>query len=72
VPDFVVAGDNAWNPPQSVPEFEPQLEMVKWQLSRLKDASNPSPDSVDPECWDGIWLKDGDWYEDIMTGKRKS
>jgi hypothetical protein len=47
------------------------MARVRERLSRIKDASDPSPDEVDPPAWDGIWLKDGDWYEDILTGVRK-
>lgn len=70
LPDFAAAADVAWNPPDSKPEFEGWFDRIKRQLARLNDAANPSPDEVDPECWDGIWLKDGDWYHDIMSGKK--
>jgi hypothetical protein len=70
LPDFAEAAEVAWNPPDSVPEFEPEFERIKARLARLKDYASPNPDEVDPPAWDGILLKDGDWYHDIMSGKR--
>lgn len=72
LPDFVEAADVSWHPPAQMPEFEPEFERVSRQLARLKDAADPAPDEVDPNCWDGIFLKDGDWYHDIMSGKKVS
>ncbi len=69
LPDFAQAASVAWNPPESVPEFESEFEKVQAQLGRLKDASSPSAHEIDPPCWDGVFLKDGAWYHDIMSGK---
>jgi hypothetical protein len=71
LPDFACAAEVAWTPPDEIPEFEAQMARVRERLSRIKDASDPSPDEVDAHAWDGIWLRDGEWFEDIVKGKRK-
>jgi len=71
LPDFAAGADCGWNPPEAIPEFGPQMETVRWQLARLTDAADPRPEEVDRHAWDAIWLRDGDWDEDIMTGKKK-
>jgi hypothetical protein len=70
LPDFAEAAEVSWNPPDEVPDFEPEFERVKAQLARLKDAASPCPDEVDPPAWDGIFLKNGEWYHDIMSGTK--
>ncbi|MGQ9924765.1 MAG: hypothetical protein ACUVSM_12700, partial [Armatimonadota bacterium] len=71
LPDFLTAADFGWNVPAGPVDPDRRLERVRWHLSRLRDAADPAPDEVDPPCWDGIWLKDGDWFEDIASGIRK-
>lgn len=71
LPDFAEAANLAWNPPDHVPDFEPEFERIRAQLARLKDASAPPPEEIDPPCWDGVFLRDGDWYHDIMSGKHR-
>ncbi len=70
LPDFVTAADFGWNVPEGPVEPEGQLARVASHMSRLRDAACPPPGEVDPPCWDGIWLKDGDWFEDIVSGMR--
>lgn len=70
LPDFAAAADMAWNPPVEAPGFEPEMQRVRGQLSRLKDARSPAHDEIDPPAWDGIWLRDGRWHEDLVAAVR--
>jgi len=78
LPDFLTAADFGWQVPEGDVSVEEQSARVHMHLARLKDAAAPSPDEVDRPCWDGIWLRhsdqlrDGDWDEDIVTGRRKT
>ena len=66
LPDFACAADVAWTPPDSIPDFSTQMARVRERLSHIRDAADPSADEVDAHAWDGIWLKDGEWFEDII------
>jgi len=70
LPDFACAAEYAWAPPERIPDFDTQMARIRSRLDSIKDAADPSPDEVDPHAWDGIWLKDGRWYQDIVTGRR--
>lgn len=67
LPDFVCAADHAWNPPDTIPDFEQQMARVRGRLSHLKDAASPESGEVDPPAWDGIWLKDGGFDDDLVA-----
>ncbi len=71
VPDFAAAADAGWTPPARVRDFQTQMARVQHHLGRLNDFTRPRPDEIDPPAWDGIWLRDGKWFEDIVTGKRR-
>ena len=71
LPDFAAAADVAWNPPESIPDFDSQMASVRAQLFRLKDAASPDPAEADLPAWDGILLRDGEWWRDIRTGKTR-
>ena len=70
LPDFLAAADYAWQPPDGPVNAEAELARAKAHLARVLDAASPDPDEVDRHAWDGIWLRDGTWYEDIMSGRR--
>jgi hypothetical protein len=72
LPDFATAADYGWTPPDEIPDFADQMERVERQLSRLADAADPSSAEVDPHIWDGIWLRDGKFYENIFTELQKA
>ena len=71
LPDFLAAAEYAWNPPDEVPPFEPELARIQAQLARLADAAHPKPEEVDRPAWDAIWLEGKEWGEDIRSGKKK-
>ena len=71
LPDFLAAADDGWRPPEEGPVYEGQMARVRRHLGRLTDAARPRPEEVDHHAWDGIWLRDGAWYEDIMSGMRR-
>lgn len=72
VPDFLAAADDGWQPPEPGPVYGPQMARVRRHLARLADAAHPNPAEVDRHAWDGIWLRDGTWYEDVMSGMRRA
>ncbi|MDH7602514.1 MAG: family 20 glycosylhydrolase [Armatimonadota bacterium] len=65
LPDFACAAEYAWNPPSEIPPFEEQMVRVRERLAQIPDAAHPDPSEVDPPAWDGIWLKDGKFFQDI-------
>jgi hypothetical protein len=72
MPDFACAAEYGWNPPDEIPDFETQMARIRRRLLQIKDAVDPDPAEVDPPAWDGIWLKDGKWFKDIIASTAKS
>jgi hypothetical protein len=70
LPDFLAAADFGWHPPEHKPAHQALMARIQGHLNTLRDVTDPDPDEVDPPAWDGIWLRDGTWYEDIMSGMR--
>lgn len=70
VPDFVAGADVGWNPPKEISAYSPQMARVRGNLVRLADASRPASGEVDRPAWDGIWLKDRQWDEDILKSSQ--
>jgi hypothetical protein len=66
VPDFLAGADFAWTPPSKTPSFATQLARVRVNLTRLRDSNRPAPGEVDRPAWDGIWLKDRQWDQEVL------
>ena len=70
LPDFVTAADYAWRSPEAARGFQAQMARVRRALARTPDAANPASDQVDRPAWDGIWLQNGQWEQEIVSGTR--
>ncbi len=66
LPDFLAAADFGWKPPERIPAYDDVVARIRNHLAPLADASSPRAEEVDPPAWDGIWLKGGQWDEEIL------
>ena len=68
LPDFLAAADVAWRPPEVSLDVDAELARIGERLARLKDYTDPAPGEVDSPAWDGIWLRDREWHEEVVPG----
>ena len=66
LPDFLAAADFGWTPPDSPPDLNALTRRIQDHLARLRDFTAPPPHELDRPAWDGIWLKNDAWAEEVQ------